>query len=137
MIGLGTLSAFEDIQALLKSKLGEFLVAEQALRRLTQHPTVTIRSQANVLLAEHTALENEMKNAQAKIAQFQAGAWSFSDVIALGDVGTRLLSHLQKVAGLERQVGSRVPAAGLLPTGIATVLGMVGAAAALFFLLRK
>lgn len=135
MISLGSLSAFEDVQALLKGKVGEFLIAEQKLRSMSQSPSVSIRSQAAGLLAEHALLEKEMGEAQAKIEAFQTGAWSFSDVIALGDVGTRLLSHLKSVASLERQAGGVVPAASetgsVLPyLGIAALVGM-------YFVVRK
>ena len=136
MIGLGTLSAFEDVQALLKSKLGEFLAAEQKLRSLSVNPSVTIRSEASGLLAAQKILEGELGTAQAKIANFQAGAWSFSDAIALGDIGTRLISHLQKVASLEARAGS-VVTAGLLTSPVLPILGIAAAAAVLFVVLRK
>jgi hypothetical protein len=136
MQALGTLSAFEDVQALLKSKVGEFLAAEQKLRTLQVNPTISIRSQAAGLLAEHTILEGELGEAQTKIAQFQQGAWSISDAIGLGDIGTRLLLHLNKVTNLERMAGgSIVPSTGLdtyLP-----YLGAVAAAAVLLVFLRK
>jgi len=137
MIALGTLSAFEDVQALLKGKVGEFLAAEQKLRSLAQNPTVTIRSQAAGLLAAHMMLEKEMADAQTKITNFQTGAWSISDAIKLGDVGTRLLMHLKKVASLEMQAGGVVEA-GLLPTSVPQYLGIAAAVAAvLFVVLRK
>lgn len=134
MIGLGTLSAFEDVQALLKGKVGEFLQAEQKLRRLEQSPAISIRSQASGLLAVHMRLEKEMGDAQTKIAQFQTGAWSISDAISLGDVGTRLLTHLRNVASLEQQAG------GVVQPGLSTsmtwpVIGLAAVAAVL--LLRK
>ncbi len=137
MIGLGTLSAFEEIESLLKSKLGDFLTAEQKLRSLQNNPSITIRAKASGLLAVQKSLETEMKDAQTKIANFQTGAWSISDAIALGDVGTRLLSHLKDVASLEKEAGGVVQAE-LLPGSTASYLGLTAvAAAALFLLLRK
>lgn len=136
MIGLGTLSAFEDVQALLKSKLGDFLAAEQKLRRLATNPSISIRSEANGLLAVQKSLEAELGTAQAKIAQFQAGAWSFSDAISLGDVGTRLISHIQNVASLEARAGN-VVTSGLVSSPMFPMLGIVSAAAVLFLFLRK
>jgi len=134
MRALGSLSAFEDIQALLKSKLGEFLAAEQKLRTMQVNPSITIRSQAAALLAEQKVLEGELGSAQTRIAQFQKGAWSLSDAIALGDVGTRLLTHLGKVANLERSAGGvMMPSIGISPI---PVLGAVVAAAVLFLFLR-
>lgn len=136
MLALGTLSAFEDIQALLKGKVGEFLAAEQKLRTLAQNPSISIRSEASGLLAAHMLLEKEMTSAQAKIANFQTGAWSISDAISLGDVGTRLLSHLKNVASLEMRAGGVVQA-GLLPGSVAPYLGLAAVATVLLFLLRK
>ena len=138
MIGLGTLSAFEDIQALLKAKVGEFLAAEAKLRALAQNPSITVRSQANGLLAEHAVLEKEMSNAQSKIAQFQTGAWSISDAITLGDVGTRLLSHLGKVISLEQQASGVVQPGLLTGQDIAPMLGLAAVASVLLYtMLRK
>jgi len=136
MIALGTLSAFEDVQALLKGKVGEFLAAEQKLRTLAQSPSISIRSEAAGLLAVHMQLEKEMSEAQTKIANFQTGAWSISDAITLGDVGTRLLSHLRKVTSLEGRAGGVVQA-GLMPTSMTPYLGIAAVATVLIFLLRK
>jgi len=136
MIALGSLSAFEDIQSLIKSKLGEFLAAEQKLRTLALNPSITIRSEANGLLAVQKMLEKELGTAQTKIENFQTGAWSISDAIALGDVGTRLLSHLKEVASLEARAGG-VVAPGLLTSPTIPILGIAAAAAVLFIFLRK
>lgn len=137
MIGLGSLSAFEDVQALIKGKVGEFLQAEQALRRLTAHPSVSVRAQANALLAEHTVLEGELGTAQSKIAQFQTGAWSLSDVISLGDVGTRLIQHLGKVTSLERSASGVTSPLSVMSGSMVPVLGAVAAAAVLWFAMRR
>jgi len=135
MIALGSLSAFEDIQALLKSKVGEFLAAEQKLRTMQVNPSISIRSQAAGLLAEHAILEKELGNAQTKIAQFQQGAWSISDVISLGDVGTRLISHLNKVAKLEQAAGGIfVPSTGI---SLVPIVGAIAAMAVLAVILRR
>jgi len=136
MIGLGTLSSFEDVQALIKGKLGDFLIAEQKLRSLSTHPSISIRSEANGLLAVQKLLEGELGTAQTKIANFQAGAWSISDAIGLGDVGTRLLAHLKNVASLEARAGG-VATPGLLPSQTFPVLGIATAAVALMLFLRK
>jgi hypothetical protein len=138
MIGLGTLSPFEDVQALIKGKVGEFLQAEGIIRKYLQHTSASIRAEAAGLLAEHTLLEGELGSAQTKIAQFQQGAWSFSDVISLGDVGTRLVQHLSKVTSLEQKAtGVYSPSMGLL-TGAAPILGVVAVATvALWIILRR
>lgn len=137
MIALGTLSAFEDIQALLKGKVGEFLAAEQKLRSMAQSPAISIRSQAAGLLAAHMLLEKEMTNAQTKIENFQSGAWSISDAISLGDVGTRLLLHLKKVTELEQQAGNVVTQAATVPSFVLPYAGALAAVAVLFLLIKK
>lgn len=138
MIGLGTLSPIEDIQALIKGKVGEFLQMETTLRQLMQHSSASIRAEAAGLMAEHKLLEGELGSAQAKIAQFQQGAWSFTDVIALGDVGTRLLQHLSKVTSLGQKAGGVYTPSTGLPAGAVPALGVVAVAAvALWAILRR
>jgi len=135
MRGLGTLSAFEEVQAVIKSKLGEFLAAEQKLRSLQVNPSISIRTEATGLLAEQMLLEKALGDAQTKISQFQQGAWSISDAMAIGDVGTRLIAHLQKVARLEQTARGVVqPAPSVLTVPI---VGAVVAAAVLFVFLRR
>lgn len=103
MIGLGTLSPMEDAQALIKSKLGEFLQTEQVLRRQLSSNSASIRADAAGLLAAHVVLEGELGGAQAKIAQFQQGAWSLDSVFTLGDLGIRIVNHINDVASLEQR----------------------------------
>lgn len=135
MDGIGSLGAFEEVQALLKSKVGEFLAAEQKLRTLQVNPSVSIRSEATGLLAEQMLLEKALGDAQTKISQFQQGAWSISDAMAIGDVGTRLVSHLNKVARLEQTAGGVVQPTSSVPA--VPVVGAVVAAAVLFLFLRR
>ena len=137
MIGLGTLSPMEDVQALIKGKVGEFLMAETTIRQYLQHVSASIRAEAAGLMAEHQTLEVELGSAQTKIAQFQQGAWSLADVITLGDVGTRLLRHLSKVASLGQKAGGvYTPSMGI--PGMVPALGVLAVGAvALFFVLRR
>lgn len=135
MDAIGGLGAFEEVQALLKSKVGEFLAAEQKLRTLQVNPSISIRTEATGLLAEQMLLEKALGDAQTKISQFQQGAWSISDAMAIGDVGTRLIAHLNKVAKLEQAAGGVVQPASSVPT--VPIIGAVAAAAVLFLFLRK
>lgn len=138
MIGLGSLNPMEDVQALIKGKVGEFLQAEGTILKYLTHVSASIRAQAAGLLAEHAALEGELGSAQAKIAQFQQGAWSLSDVIALGDVGTRLLQHLSKVTSLERSAGGVIsPSFGVSTVAIPALGAVAVAAVAFIYFLRK
>lgn len=138
MIGLGSLSPMEDVQALIKGKVGEFLMAETAIRQQLQNISASIRAEAAGLMAEHKTLEVELGSAQSKIAQFQSGAWSLADVITLGDVGTRLLRHLSKVASLGQRASGVVASSTGLPFGAVPALGVVAVAAvALWAILRR
>ena len=136
MISLGTLSPFEDIQALIKGKVGEFLSAETSIRRLMSNASASVRSQAAALLGTHKALEGELGETQKKVTAFQQGSWSISDVIDVGDVGTRLIQHLGNVKDLEKQAGGVVVASGL-PSGILPALGIAAVAGAIFLFTRK
>lgn len=138
MIGLGSLNPMEDVQALIKGKVGEFLQAEGTIRRYLTHPSASIRSDAAGLMAAQKTLEQELGSAQARIAQFQSGAWSLADVIALGDVGTRLLQHLAKVASLERSASGVVATPSFGVSMAIPTLGAVAVAAVAFvYFLRK
>lgn len=135
MDAAGGLGAFEEVQALLKSKVGEFLAAEQKLRTMQVNPSISIRTEATGLLAEQMLLEKALGDAQTKISQFQQGAWSISDAMAIGDVGTRLIAHLNKVAKLEQAARGVVQPASSVPS--VPIIGAVAAAAVLFLFLRK
>lgn len=112
MISLGSLAAFEEVQAMIKAKIGDFLQAEQTLRRLTQSPSVSIKSKANGLLAAQKTLEGDLAVANENVAKFQSGAWSFGDIITTGDIGTRLYNHVEQVKRLEKEADGVVqPAA--------------------------
>ena len=136
MIGLGALNPMDDVQAVIKDKVGEFLQAEQKLRRLLSNSSASIRAEAAGLLAAQKLLEGDLSIAQTKAAQFQTGAWSISDVFTLGDIGTRLIGHLRNVTSLEqRALGVTSPSSfgGLSPT-IMTMGAAAVAGVALFFM---
>lgn len=126
MIGLGALNPMDDVQALIKSKVGEFLQAEQILRRQLSNSSASIRAEAAGLLAAQKVLEGDLSIAQTKAAQFQTGAWSLADVFTLGDIGTRLIGHLRAVTSLEQR------ALGVTPSTIGLSMpsmAMIGAVA--------
>ena len=137
MISLGTLSPFEDIQALIKGKVGQFLSAETSIRQMMQNASASIRSQAAALLGEHQALEGELGDAQTKITAFQSGSWSISDVISLGDVGTRLIQHLGKVTSLQNQAGGVMPSGFSIPSGVLPALGIAAVVGAVLLFTRR
>lgn len=138
MDGVGSLGIMDDAQALIKGKVGEFLMAETRLRQLLQNISVSIRAEAAGLMAVHKSLEVELGSAQAKIAQFQQGAWSIAEGLTLADVGRRLLEHLSDVTSLERRAGGVVVPSTGLPFGAVPALGVVVVAAvALWVILRR
>ncbi len=108
MISLGSLAAFEEVQAMIKAKIGDFLQAEQTLRRLTLSPSVSIKAKANSLLANQKSLEGDLATANENVAKFQSGAWSFGDIITTGDIGTRLYQHVEQVRRLEQEASGVV-----------------------------
>ena len=138
MIGLGTLSPMEDGLALIKSKVGEFLQAEQTLRRLLSNSSASIRAEAAGLLAAQKVLEGDLSIAQTKAAQFQQGAWSLDGVFTIGDIGVRLLTHLRNVTSLEqRALGVTSSAIGLPTSSVAMVGAAAVAGVALLLFLRR
>lgn len=103
MDALGALGAFDEIQAQLKAYAGEFLSADAKLRSLTGNPSLEISTKAQQLLAEHKVLEAKAMDAQGKIAAFQNGAWTMSDVIEMSGLALNLQQHLSAVNRLQTQ----------------------------------
>lgn len=137
MIGLGELSPFGDVQAVIKGKIGEFLAAETPIRQMQQNSSASIRADAAGLLAAHKVLEADLGDAQTKITNFQNGSWSISDVISLGDVGTRLIQHINNVKRLQDQAqGVATPLFGM-PTGVMPALVIAAAVGVGFLFMRK
>lgn len=111
MISLGSLAAFEEVQAMIKSKVGDFLQAERTLQQLAQSPSISIRSKANGLLASQKMLEGDLAKANENVAKFQSGSWSFGDIITTGEIGTRLYQHVEQVKQLEKEASGVVSSA--------------------------
>ena len=134
MIGLGTLSLMEDAQALIKNKVGEFLQAEQKLRRMLTNESASIRAEAAGLLAAQKVLEGDLSIAQTIATQFQQGAWSLDKVFTLGDIGTRMVKHLNDVTSLEqRALGVTPSTIGLSMPSMAVIGAAAVAGVALLF----
>jgi len=128
MEALGTLNAFEAEQAVIKTKVGEFLSAEAKLRRLAVHPSVSIQARANGLLVKQKQIETELGPAQANVAKFQSGAWTFGDMYQVSNAAWSLLAHLKDVEKLESEAfktGVAIPAtARALPYATVGIVGL-------------
>lgn len=108
MIALGTLAAYEELQAMIKGKIGDFLNAESKLMALQNTSSPSLKAKAAGLLAAHKMLESDLSVAQANVTKFQSGAWSFGDIITTGEIGGRLLTHVQQVDALEKEANQTI-----------------------------
>ena len=132
MIALGSLAAFEELQAMIKGKIGDFLNAERKLQVLMNSASVSIKSKATGLMAAQKSLEADLSIAQGNVEKFQSGAWSFGDIITTGEIGNRLLQHISQVNQLEKEANNRTVIKDSSPTNYAPYV--VVAVAALFLL---
>mgnify|MGYP001491025289 CR=1 FL=1 len=132
MIALGSLAAFEELQAMIKGKIGDFLNAERKLQVLMNSASVSIKSKATGLMAAQKSLEADLSIAQGNVEKFQSGAWSFGDIITTGEIGNRLLQHISQVNQLEKEANNMTVIKDSSPTNYAPYV--VVAVAALFLL---
>ena len=132
MIALGSLAAFEELQAMIKGKIGDFLNAERKLQVLMNSASVSIKSKATGLMAAQKSLEAYLSIAQGNVEKFQSGAWSFGDIITTGEIGNRLLQHISQVNQLEKEANNMTVIKDSSPTNYAPYV--VVAVAALFLL---
>ena len=106
MIALGTLAAFDELQAMIKGKIGDFLNAERKLQILMNSASVSIKAKATGLMAAHRSLEADLSIAQENVNKFQSGAWTFGDILTTGEIGNRLLLHVSQVDALEKEANN-------------------------------
>ena len=129
MIALGTLAAFEELQAMIKGKVGDFLNAERKLQILMNSASISIKSKATGLMTAHKALEADISIAQENGSKFQSGAWTFGDIISTGEIGSRLLQHVNQVNQLEKEastvtVANNTPQVNYTPYVVAAVAAL-------------
>lgn len=129
MIALGTLAAFEELQAMIKGKVGDFLNAERKLQILMNSVSISIKAKATGLMAAHKALEADLSVAQENVSKFQSGAWTFGDIITTGEIGNRLLQHVNQVDQLEKEASNvtvinKTPSADYTPYVVVAVAAL-------------
>ena len=129
MIALGTLAAFEELQAMIKGKVGDFLNAERKLQILMNSASISIKAKATGLMAAHKALEADLSVAQENVSKFQSGAWTFGDIITTGEIGNRLLQHVNQVDQLEKEASNvmvinKTPSADYTPYVVVAVAAL-------------
>jgi hypothetical protein len=129
MIALGTLAAFDELQAMIKGKVGDFLNAERKLQILMNSASISIKAKATGLMAAHKALEADLSVAQENVSKFQSGAWTFGDIITTGEIGNRLLQHVNQVDQLEKEASNvtvinKTPSADYTPYVVVAVAAL-------------
>ena len=129
MIALGTLAAFDELQAMIKGQVGDFLNAERKLQILMNSASISIKAKATGLMAAHKALEADLSVAQENVSKFQSGAWTFGDIITTGEIGNRLLQHVNQVDQLEKEASNvtvinKTPSADYTPYVVVAVAAL-------------
>ena len=106
MDGMGTLGQITEVEALIQSKVAEFLSLKLKLVELRRSPSITIKARAEGLLAIQQRLEAELSVVLKKIELFKTGVWQSAFEIA--DFGHRMLRQIKKVNELRRDAGQTV-----------------------------
>lgn len=135
MIALGSLAAFDELQAMIKGKVGDFLNAERKLQVLMNSASISIKAKATGLMTAHKALEADLSVAQENVSKFQSGAWTFGDIIATGEIGYSVMQHISQVDQLEREANNVVVIKDIAPTSYLPYV-VVGVAALFLLKLR-
>lgn len=95
----------EFIVAKVQSRIAKFLAMREKILRVKDHPDPAIRAKAASLLVAQGSLEGDIAMAQDKINKVQSGAYTYSDILYLGDVAYRMETHIKRATDLEREAG--------------------------------
>lgn len=106
MDGVGSLGQMVEVEALIQSKIAEFLALKLKLVQLRAHSDIAIKARAHGLLAVQQRLEVELKVVLEKIESFKTGTWQ--SAIEIIDFGQRMIRHMNKVNALRRDAGQTV-----------------------------
>lgn len=103
MDGVGALGQMVEIEALIQSKVAEFLALKLKLVELRRHSDISVKARAEGLLGVQQRLEVELKVVLEKIELFKTGVWQ--SAIEIIDFGQRMIRHMSKVNALRRDAG--------------------------------
>lgn len=131
MSNLGLQTPTELLTSQITSVIGEFLLAQNLLVKLTRNADPNIVKEANKLLAYHSILENERVKALQTVENVKTGAYTMSDVIQATATMWAMVEHNKDVQELVNEAGG-IPSSDIPWKTIILVAG-AGTAAYLMF----
>lgn len=94
-----------QVEAKIQSRIAKFLAMKEVIVKLQKHPSPSISSKAKGLYSAQYSLENELKNALAKVEMIKSGAYTYSDVISVSSFAYDMDNHIKAVQALEQETG--------------------------------
>ena len=112
MESLGQLSLPDQIEAQVKAKVGQFLVAESTLQTLMGSNSPTIAQQAQSLYAEHKVLDKELTENLKIVSGMKSSGFTLSNVsgvMAIGEFAVTMQKHIDAVNQLQQTGSAYMP----------------------------
>jgi len=95
------LSNVDVIKAKIQARVALFLSLKDRLLLFMRSPNLTLQNKAKNLYANQLVLENDLTNVYKMLDRFEAGTFSFSDLIDAADFYYRMEKHIADVQDLE------------------------------------
>ena len=93
------------IEAKVQDRVGAFLGLKSRIGRMQSSQSLTLRDKATELMKRQVLLEEELKGALARIENVKKGAYTISDMTAVGAFATAMERQIKDVEALEAGSG--------------------------------
>lgn len=126
MLGQGSLSVVDQIEADMQAYVGRFLADKATLQQLQQNPDLQVQGQATKLLIVQNTLEGQLPEATNIIGNIKTGSYSIGDEIWLTNFMRQVVKQVTDVDSLSKgqPISTGTPISPmLLLVGGAVVLG--------------
>jgi len=129
-----TMSATDQIETNIRAYVGRFIAGRATIAQLQQSPDLQVQSQANKLMTTQLQLEPDLEKATALITNIKAGAYTFGDLLWLGNFGRQLTNQVKAVENLAKGLK---PAIAGMNTNTMIFMGAVSVVGLGMMFLRK
>lgn len=101
-----TMGVADQIETNIRSYVGRFIAGRATITKLQQSPDLQVQSQANKLMTTQLGLEKDLDKATSLIPNIKAGAYTFGDLLWLGNFGRQLTAQVKSVDNLAKGLKS-------------------------------
>lgn len=134
MIGLGQVEPISIVEGKIQARVAKFLSMKDVLTTLMRNPSLTIQSEAKVLLDQQYQLEKDLQTTMNQINVVKSGAYAISDIVSIGEFAYSMENHINDVQKLQDKAGNKVASSlSINPTYLGIGVIAIGA----FLLLRR